>query len=315
MPNFYDVLGVDKNASDGDIKKAYRTLSLKYHPDRNPDPSAKARFQEISAAYETLSDASKKMQYDNEMNGINTGFGGMNFHGAPNMEGFADINNIFEMMFHGMPPGGLGGMGGGPGIHIFHGGPGGMGGGGPGFFFQNLGKPPAINKNIVISLEHAYNGLSVPIEIERWILDGPNKVFEKETIYVDIPRGIDTNEMILMQDRGNVVNNQIRGDIKISIQIENKTHFKRSGLDILYKKTITLKESLCGFSFDIQHLNGKVLHLNNNNKNVIKPNYRKIIPQMGMIRENNIGNLIIEFEVDFPDTLTDEQVEELNKIL
>ena len=69
-PTHYETLGVSKDASESEIKKAYRSLSLQYHPDRNPSPDAKAKFQEINDAYETLSDAEKKQQYDNELNGI-----------------------------------------------------------------------------------------------------------------------------------------------------------------------------------------------------------------------------------------------------
>jgi DnaJ family protein A protein 2 len=80
-------------------------------------------------------------------------------------------------------------------------------------------------------------------------------------------------------------------------------------MDLFYRKSITLKEALCGFAFEIPHLNGKVLSLNNrSNPTVIKPNYRKIVQGLGMIRENAYGNLIIEFDIEFPESLTGEQI-------
>jgi DnaJ family protein A protein 2 len=104
--------------------------------------------------------------------------------------------------------------------------------------------------------------------------------------------------------------------VKLTIQITNNTPFKRMGLDIVYKRNITLKEALCGFTFDLQHLNGKQLCLNNNvNKTIIKPNSKKVIPNMGFNRESVSGNLIIDFEIDFPESLTEEQISQIDNIL
>jgi DnaJ-class molecular chaperone len=118
--SFYDILGVPKNASETEIKKAYRTLSLKYHPDRNKTPEANELSAKINEAYETLSDPNKRKQYDLGGNGfpfpMNMGGDGQNDMG--------DLGNIFNMMFGGAFPGGAfhqGGMPGGPNIHVFHG--------------------------------------------------------------------------------------------------------------------------------------------------------------------------------------------------
>ena len=84
----------------------------------------------------------------------------------------------------------------------------------------------------------------------------------------------------------------------------------------MYKKTITLKESLCGFSFEFEHINGDTMVINNKIKiNVIKPNDKKIIPKFGMIRDLIIGNLIIEFNIEFPLTLSKDQIIALNLLL
>lgn len=302
-PSHYDVLGIDKKASDTEIKKAYRTMSLKYHPDRNPNDDAKARFQEINEAYETLSDNGKRQMYD--MGGQPGG--GMQFHNMSGQGDFPDINGIFNMMFNG----GMGGMGN-PNIRVFHGGiPVNINGG----HHRQIRKPDPIVKNIQITLEQSYTGCVVPIEIERWSLINGTKEIEVETLYVTIPQGIDNNEIIQLSERGHITP-EIKGDIRISIRVQNDTIFIRSGLDLIYKKTITLKEALSGFSVDFMHLNGKNLRLNNiDNPTVIKPGHKNLFKTMGMKREQNIGSLILELDVCFPEKLTEEQMASIKTIL
>jgi len=310
---FYKILDVPKNASDQDIKKAYRKLSLQYHPDRNQSPDAEEKIRKINEAYETLSDPAKRQQYDAgpAMGGFPGGFpfpmGGPHFAHMSSMDGsedMGDINNIFSMLFGGGMPGGMGG----PNIRVFHNGmPAGM----------HMMKPPPIQHLIRISLEQAFQGCTVPIEVNRWVSSGNMKTQESETIYINIPQGSDDNEMFVLQDKGNVINDHCKGDVKIVLQIENKTCFKRQGLDLIYAKTLSLKEALCGFSFEIPHLNGKTLSLNNKtNHTIVKPQYKKVVPGLGLTRQGQgQGNLIIEFGVEFPESLTTEQIEELGKIL
>ena len=148
------------------------------------------------------------------------------------------------------------------------------------------------------------------------MIDHSMRTIEREVIQVTIPPGLTDSDFIILRDIGNRINDQNKGDIKIGINIKNDTIFKREGMDLFYKKTITLKESLCGFSFDIQHLNGKILTINNKtNVTVISPNYKKMVPQMGMIRENVQGNLFIEFDIEFPSSLTPEQIDSLRTIM
>jgi DnaJ-class molecular chaperone len=302
----YDTLGVDKNASPSDIKKAYRALSLKYHPDRNPDENAKTRFQEINAAYEVLGDDAKRQAYDM---GPNEGVQFHNMSGFHNMGGpgdFPDINGLFHMMFNG----GMGGMGG-PNIRIFRGGvP--MHQGDP-----NIMRPPEpIVKQIELTIEQSYSGCVMPVEIERWTLNNGIKTIEVETLYVNIPQGIDNNEIILITEKGHIVNQVMRGDIKLVARVTNNSIFKRNGLDLIYKQSIQLKEALCGFSIEFVHLSGKRLRLNNtDNPSVIRPGHRNVFRSMGMTREQTVGNLILELDVIFPDSLTAEQIASLSTIL
>lgn len=303
MPNYYEILGVSKDASDIEIKKAYRTLSLTHHPDRGGDTH---RFQEINAAYETLSDQAKRAEYDAELSGVRmqspfgAGFpfpfgqgfpqGGPNVHfthmGGGGPAEFGDLGGFINMMFHGgVPP--------------------------------NFGKPVPIIRNIQITMEQAYHGCSIPIEVERWVMRDQNtRQMETETLYVQLPAGIDENEVLILREKGNVIHENMKGDIKVIVHIENKSPFVRRGLDLVYQKQISLKEALIGFAFTIVHLNGKHLAFNKPvNNTVIKPNMKRVIPNMGMMRDGNSGNLIIEFDIQFPDTLTPEQVDSLSSIL
>ena len=89
----------------------------------------------------------------------------------------------------------------------------------------------------------------------------------------------------------------------------------RKGMDLYFEKNITLKEALCGFSFDIEHINGKTYTINNNTGKIITPQFQKVVPGMGMQRGDEGGNLVINFKIKFPENLTDEQRTKLGEIL
>jgi DnaJ-class molecular chaperone len=319
--NLYNILGVDEKATKDEIKKAYRGLQMKWHPDKNQgSEESKKMSEKINGAYEVLGDDDKRGEYDNSRNNP---FARMNSQGGGGME--VPMDDIFNMFFGGIPgmggfPGmqGMGGMGGFPGmsmggmppgakIHIFNGGP--MG------FQQAISKPTPIMRTIEINIAQVLSGASIPLEIERWIIENGIKVHEKETIYVSIPQGVDDNELLILRDKGNVLNEHVKGDVKIFVKIKNDSAFKRSGLDLVLEKKISLKESLCGFTFEINYINGKSYTLNNNKGNIIPPEYKKIYPGMGLTRGEHKGNMIIHFHIEFPEKLSEEQITKLSETL
>jgi DnaJ-class molecular chaperone len=308
-----------------------------YHPDKNKNnPDATAKFQKINEAYEILSDSQKREQYNMELR-FGMGHGGMPMGMGADM---GDINNIINMMFGG---GGIPGMG--PGVRVFHSSSGFPGGGFPGggfpgggfpgggfpgggfpgggfpgggmeHFFQQISKPPPIVKQVQITLEQAYSGANISVDIEKQISKPIGRVTQIETINIQVPSGIEENEVMILRDQGHVISDEMKGDVKITFEIKNNSIFKRQGLDLVYNKSLTLKEALCGFTFEILHLNGKTLNMNNlSNNTIIKPNYKKVVSGLGMNKNGQTGNLIIEMSVTFPDSLTKEQIEVLRDIL
>lgn len=279
MSNPYDILCIDKNASKEDIKRAYRKLSLEHHPDRNggSEESTK-KFQEINAAYERLT---------NQQNNINTNTNNV-FTGQD-----INVNDLMKMFARGGIPEILKSSG----------------------MQSRMQRPVPIVKTITITMEQAFTGCSIPVDVERWILENNTRKKETETIYVDIPRGVDKNEIIIIREKGNVIDTGNMGDVKIFVNINNSEYFERRGLDLIYKQIITLKQSLCGFSFDIKHLSGKSYRINNKRGNVIALSSTKTIGNLGFIRNGHTGSMIVEFIVDMPSHLSEEQVEVLENIL
>lgn len=301
--DLYEILGINKSATQEEIKKAYRKLSLELHPDRNngSDESTE-KFKKISNAYETLGDEEKRKMYDmrdNNFNNIGVGLDPNEIFNFFSQNIFGKMGQHVNMR-HGPFPNGSGFFNVEGGVESIR---------------QSLNKPMPIMKSLEITLTKSYVGCTLPLEITRWVNENGIKREETETIYINIPKGVDNNELIILRDKGHIINDSIKGDIKIFINVKNDTEFIRTGLDLVLNKTISLKEALCGFSFDMKYLDGKIFKINNGNGNVIGFNYKKVIPDMGMKRDNHIGNIIINFTIVFPEKLTSEQVESLLTIL
>jgi hypothetical protein len=118
----------------------------------------------------------------------------------------------------------------------------------------------------------------------------------------------ENNEMIVLTGKGNAISEDNRGDVKIQIKVKNDTQFKRDGLDLILERSISLKEALCGFSFEMKFIDGRVFKINNDNGNVICPGYKKLVNGLGIARDDKIGNLIIHFNIVFPEHLSSEAI-------
>jgi DnaJ-class molecular chaperone len=169
--------------------------------------------------------------------------------------------------------------------------------------------PETIIKTVSLSLEQCYNGCSIPLEIDRQVPDNDIIKIERETIHAQIPKGILQGDTIILTECGHMNEAGMKGDIRIVINVLQHALFKVEHLDLTIEKTITLKSALCGFDFEITHINGRVFKLANKPGNVIKPGNIKTIPGLGLEKNGESGTLKIKFNIEFPDTLTQEQIQ------
>jgi len=217
--SLYETLGVSESASTDEIKKAYRKLARKYHPDINKEESAVDKFKEINAAYEVLSDTKKKAQYDQHGDSM---FGGQNFHDFASGQGAGvDLDEILRQMF-----GSGGGMGGGG-----RSGFGGMGGfGGPNLDMQI--------------------GITVPFMVS--IIGGKHSVSANgQSFDIKIPAGIKSGETMRVRGKGKQYQGQA-GDLLIQVEVSSSDVYERKG-DNLYKTfEVSLKEALFGGKIAIE---------------------------------------------------------------
>ena len=133
-------------------------------------------------------------------------------------------------------------------------------------------------------------------------------------MYIDIPEGIDNNEIIIIKNKGNLYDG-IFTDLKILVTLHDHKLFSRNGLDIIAYVNINFKESLIGFEKEIIHLNQKKYKIKNNTGEIVLSNTEKKFSNLGFIRNNYIGNLIIKFHIDYPNKLSDNIINDLKKIL
>jgi DnaJ family protein A protein 2 len=133
---------------------------------------------------------------------------------------------------------------------------------------------------------------------------------------VQIIEGIEDEEVIVLPGIGNVVQG-ITGDVRITVQIVPHAQFTREGLNLHVTKQITLREALCGFHFDLTLLNKQNITIKNSKHpvKIVYPDMEQVCPGHGLKRDGKTGNMIIQFKVLFPETLTEEAQEKLKSIL
>ena len=228
--SLYETLGISKDASSDEIKKAYRKLARQYHPDINKDPGTEEKFKEINAAYEILSDETKRKQYDQYGDSM---FGGQSFHdfSRENFGGNADFNDILNQLF-----GNFGGAGRSKrGFSGFSS----AGFGGFDGFDQGFGQNLDIRARINISLELAVNGGDYEFRING------------EKIKIKIPAGLNSGEKLRARNKGKSAGNH-RGDLIITVNIEEDKEYKRDGDDLYKNLDLTLKTALFGDKIDVK---------------------------------------------------------------
>ena len=296
--DFYEVLGLQKGASEDDIKKAYRQMAKKYHPDLNPgDKEAEARFKEVGEAYEVLSDPEKKARYDQYGHaGVDPNFGA-GYGGGVNVD-FGDIGDIFSSIFGG-------GFGGGGGRRANPNAP-------------RQGSDAAAS--VILSFEEAAKGCKKQVGVQRIntcpdcggtgakkgtspkscpdcggtgqvtrqqrtpfgvmqtqsacprcqgrgkIIETPcpacggqGRVRKSETVGVNIPAGIDDGQVISIPGKGNAgVNGGPAGDLQIQVSVRPHPLFERDGFNLWYELPITYAQAALGASVDIPTLDGRI---------------------------------------------------------
>ncbi|KAJ4977353.1 hypothetical protein NE237_002459 [Protea cynaroides] len=339
--DYYKILQVDKNAKDEDLKKAYRKLAMKWHPDKNPNNKreAEAKFKQIAEAYEVLSDSQKRAIYDQYgEEGLKGqvpppgsagagGPGGATFFqtgDGPNVFRFNPRNadDIFAEFFgFSSPFGGMGGGGGGtrsssrfPGMFsddFF----GSFGGGGS--MNQGPQKAPPIEIRLPCTLEELYKGTTKKMKISREILDASGKTMTVEEILtIDIKPGWKKGTKITFPEKGNEQPNVIPADIVFVIDEKPHDVFTRDGNDLIVTQKIPLVDALAGYTVNLTTLDGRRLTVPINN--VIHPKYEEVVPREGMPipkDPSKKGNLKIKFDIKFPTRLTPEQKAGIKRLL
>ncbi|XP_044461602.1 dnaJ homolog subfamily B member 4-like [Mangifera indica] len=341
--DYYKILQVDKNATGDDLKKAYRKLAMKWHPDKNPNnkKEAEAKFKQISEAYEVLSDSQKRAVYDQYgEEGLKgqmsppgeggPGGGATFFHTGDGPTTFRfnprNANDIFAEFFgFSSPFGGLGGAAGGPGMRSNSRGFGGMFGDdmfssfseGRPTMNQTLRKAPPIENKLPCSLEELYKGTTKKMKISREIADASGKTLPvDEILTIDIKPGWKKGTKITFPEKGNEQPNVIPADLVFVIDEKPHSTFTREGNDLVYTQKISLAEALTGYTVNLTTLDGRSLTIPITN--VIHPSFEKVVPKEGMPMPKDPsqrGNLRIKFNIKFPTRLTAEQKAGIKKLL
>ena len=346
----YKLLGLEYDATADDIKQKYRSLQLKLHPDKNNSSENTKQYEKITTAYNILSNPYDREKYDERLrnanmnkytthtnantdvlqprkeqdninmpiNRHNEGGGTVDemmqtiigkFFSKPAEEKTCTKDKLMNSLMSSILNNGEGFSNIGQNVC--------MGAENMGFLGLGVYVEPIV-KTIEISILNAYNGSYVPILIKREITnvirDKINVIYEEETLYINIPKGMDNNEVITIKGKGNIYGKE-RGDVRVTIKMCNDAKFSRNGMDLIYKKSISLKEALCGFTFKIEHLNSKIYNVDNFGK-IIQPGSEQRIKNLGFAREDSdkVGDMLIHFDVVFPTNLSEETFQKIKEL-
>jgi molecular chaperone DnaJ len=328
--DYYDTLGVDRGSSKDEIKKAYRKIAMKYHPDRNPDnPEAEAKFKEASVAAEILLDENKRSRYDQFGHaGVDGqgGFGGAGgFGGFGGAEGFSDLGDIFGDLFGEMFGGGRARGSRGPRARM-------------GEDLQTavnvsfeeaafgIEKEITITKNIIkegttpttcdacngageIRRQQGFFTISQPCSKCHGTGEAAERIRTKSKLSVKVPAGIDHGQRLKLTGEGDPGSNGgPNGDLYVVVQIAEHEFFKRDDFDIYCEVPISFSQAALGAEVEVPTLGGKVAV---NIDHGTQSGRRMRLKGKGISRLGGYGHgdQIITIHVETPTKLSSEQKE------
>ncbi|KAL3620247.1 hypothetical protein CASFOL_035159 [Castilleja foliolosa] len=345
---YYEILGVPKTASPDDLKKAYKKAAIKNHPDKGGDPE---KFKELAHAYEVLSDPEKREIYDQYgedalkegMGGGGGGhdpfdifssfFGGSPFGGGGSSRGRRqrrgeDVVHPLKVSLEDLYLGTTkklslsrnvlcskcNGKGSKSGASMTCSG---CQGSGMKVTMRQLGP------GMIQQMQHHCNdcrgtGETISDKDRCPQCKGGKVVPEKKALEVHVEKGMQNGQKITFPGEADEAPDTVTGDIVFVLQQKEHPKFKRKGDDLFLEHSLTLTEALCGFQFILSHLDGRHLLIKSLPGEVVKPDSFKAINDEGMPmyqRPFMKGKLYIHFNVEFPDSLSPDQIDALAKIL
>uniref|UniRef100_A0A0D9X7B7 J domain-containing protein n=1 Tax=Leersia perrieri TaxID=77586 RepID=A0A0D9X7B7_9ORYZ len=325
--DYYEILNVDRSATDDDIRRAYRRLAMRWHPDKNHTgkKDAEAKFKDITEAYNVLSDGGKRALYDQY------GEEGLKAGGAPPQTGGGGADDIFAEFFGSTPftycNTGSGNTArakqqaawdaGGGGFSRDQGG----GGGGP---VPTV--PPPVESKLPCTLEELYVGVTKKMKISRNVVDATGRMkTESEILSIEVKPGWKKGTKITFPGKGNQQWSQLPADLVFVVDEKPHDMYRRDGNDLVAEARVTLADALAGTVVVLATLDGRELAVNTglgdgdeDNAPVVCPGYEVVVPMEGMpiAREpGRRGSLRVRFDVAFPERLTRRQRQKIKRIL